>query len=158
MCEFLEEQYPDHGSQLLPADPFQRAKMRISMDFVTTRIIPSFHRFLQFQPDQSSGSIDEVRNEYLKNLKEFALQMDAIGPFFKGKEPTLVDFVLAPWALRNWVFDHFKGGLGIPDDGKGGQDEEVWKRWRSWASAVEGRPSLQQTMSEKEHYLPIYQR
>ena len=158
VCEFLEEQYPDHGSKLLPADPFQRAKMRISIDFVTTRIIPSFHRFLQIQPDQASGSIDEVRNEYLKYLKEFASQMDATGPFFTGKEPTLVDFVLAPWAMRNWVFGHFKGGLGIPDGGKGGEDEEIWKRWRSWASAVQERPSLQQTMSEREHYLPIYQR
>ncbi len=57
-----------------------------------------------------------------------------------------------------WVFDHFKGGLGIPEAGKGGEDEELWNRWRQWSDAVSSRESVVETMSEREHYLPIYQR
>ena len=57
-----------------------------------------------------------------------------------------------------WVFDHFKGGLGVPEAGKGGEDEAVWARWRKWLQAIEQRPSIRETMSEREHYLPIYQR
>jgi glutathione S-transferase len=57
--------------------------------------------------------------------------------------------------MRLWVFDHFKGGLGIPEKGKG---EEVWTRLRIWIEALEQRPSIRDTLSEKEHYLPIYQR
>jgi hypothetical protein len=56
------------------------------------------------------------------------------------------------------VFDHFKGGSGIPDEGKGGEDEEIWKRFRKWLSAVENRKSVKETLSERQHYLPIYQR
>ena len=150
--EFLEEQYPDHDSKLLPPDAFERARMRIWIDFVTTRIIASFHRYLQFQPGQSSGTLEDVRNEYLDNLKQFAAEMDKDGPYFSGREPMLVDFILAPFAIRNWVFDEFKGGLDIPAGGRG------WVRWQKWVDAIEQRDSLRQTTSQKEKYLPIYER
>lgn len=48
ICEFLEDAYPDHGVKLLPADPYLRARIRIWIDFVSTRVVPAFHRFLQF--------------------------------------------------------------------------------------------------------------
>lgn len=156
VCEFLEDAYPNHGIQLLPTSPYDRAHMRIWTDFVTTRVIPKFHAFLQFQPDQ--GSIDTVRSDFLNTLKQFADEMDNSGPFFLGKEPSLVDFCLAPWAVRLWVFDHYKDGLGIPAEGQAGDDENSWSRWRKWLSAIEERPSIHNTTSEREHYLPIYQR
>jgi glutathione S-transferase len=40
--------------------------------------------------------------------------MDPQGPYFLGKEISLVDLIIAPWALRLWVFDQFKGGLSLP--------------------------------------------
>ena len=60
--------------------------------------------------------------------------------------------------MRLWVFDHYKEGLGIPEEGKGGDDEAVWARFRKWLKAIEERPSIRNTLSEKEHYLPIYER
>lgn len=84
--------------------------------------------------------------------------MDPEGPYFLGANPCLTDFTLAPWALRIWVFDHFKGGSGIPEEGQGGDDEKTWARWRKWVKAMEERPSIRDTMSEREHYMPIYQR
>lgn len=60
--------------------------------------------------------------------------------------------------MRLWVFDHYKGGLGLPAEGKGGDDEATWKRFRTWCKALQERPSIKNTMSETEHYLPIYQR
>jgi glutathione S-transferase len=51
ICEFLEEAYPGHGPALLPrGDPYERARCRIWMDFRGKRIVPAFHRFLQWQP------------------------------------------------------------------------------------------------------------
>jgi glutathione S-transferase len=158
ILEFLEDAYPDHAPHLLPTDPYDRARTRIWTDFMTSRIIPAFHRFLQFQPMSNTAGLDEKRQEFLSFLKEFAKEMDPEGPFFLGKEPCLVDFVVAPWAVRLWVFDHFKGGLGIPEPGKGGDDEKVWDRWRAWADAVGQRDSIKNTFSEREHYLPIYKR
>jgi hypothetical protein len=51
-----------------------------------------------------------------------------------------------------------KGGLGVPKEGEGGEDEDVWNRWRSWLNAIQSRKSVQETTSEKEYYLPIYKR
>ncbi|KAK5126434.1 hypothetical protein LTR85_010670 [Meristemomyces frigidus] len=152
ICEFLEDAYPDNGPHLLPKDPFDRARTRIWTDFCTSRIIPSFHRFLQFQPMDDKEGLEEARNEFLSKLKEFAKEMDVEGPFFLGKEPSLMDFVIAPWIMRLWVFDHYKGGLGLP------KDDTAWDRFRKYQKALDERPSIKNTLSEKEHYLPIYQR
>ncbi|EMD00209.1 hypothetical protein BAUCODRAFT_21851 [Baudoinia panamericana UAMH 10762] len=140
ICEFLEDAYPDHGPHLLPEDP---------------RIIPAFHRFLQYQPMEDKEGLKEVREDFLGKLKELAAEMDPNGPFFLGSEPSLIDFVVAPWVMRLWVFDHFKEGLGIPESDA---DDKVWSRFRKWQKALQERPSIHDTTSETEHYLPIYQR
>ena len=158
VCEFLEEAYPDHGSKLLPSDPYERAKTRIWIDFVSTRLIPAFHRFLQHQEGQASVSLEEARSGFLDTLVQFADAMDADGPFFWGTEPSLVDFNIAPFVVRLWLFDHFKGGLGAPAEGKGGEKEKSWARWRKWYSAIQERKSIKETTSDREHYLPIYKR
>lgn len=75
-----------------------------------------------------------------------------MGPYFTGKDPCIVDFILAPWALRIWVFDYFKSGLNIEELGA------MKERWERWVAAIEGRKSILMTLSETEHYLPIYQR
>lgn len=64
----------------------------------------------------------------------------------------MIDLVIAPWAVRIWVFDHFKGGLNLPEG-------EKWvKRWENGLSAVEKRESVVNTTSETDKYLPMYQR
>jgi len=158
ICEFLEEAYPDHTPHLLPKDPYDRARTRIWTDFMTTRIIPAFHRFLQFQPMSDNEGLRQVHEEFVAKLKEFAKEMDREGPFFLGLEPSLVDFVVAPWVMRLWVFDYYKGGSGIPTEGEGGGDQNIWARWRKWVNAVENRKSIRETISDREHYLKIYQR
>lgn len=160
ICEFLQDAYPDHGIKLLPPDPYMRARMRIWVDFVGTRVIPAFHRFLQFQPgQQGEKTIQDVRGEFLNTLTQFAEAMNDKGPFFLGENPTLVDFVMAPWVVRLWAIDHFKeGGLGIPEEGKGGEQEKNWARWKKWSSAIEGRKSIIETTSERNKHLQIYQR
>lgn len=155
VCEYLDETYPDHGPRLLPAHPYERARMRIWIDWITSRFLPSFHRLLQCQ---DAGAMDGARKELAGLVKDFARELDPKGPFFLGEQPALIDFVLAPWAVRMWVFDHFKGGAGLPGPGEGGEDEQLWARWRKWTEAIGERRSVRQTTSEREHYLPIYQR
>lgn len=70
----------------------------------------------------------------------------------------MADIVLAPWAVRHWVFAHFGKDPQIPEPGQGGEDEQIWNRWRTWVKAVEGRESVTKVLSDQEHYLPIYQR
>ncbi len=44
--------------------------------------------------------LEEARKEFLGKWMVFAKEMDESGPFFLGREPSLVDFVVAPWAVR----------------------------------------------------------
>lgn len=92
IMEFLEDISPEHRPKLLPVDPYLRGQARIWIDFVTTRVIPSFHRFLQSQSD----SFDKLRSEFLETLKQFSDAMDGNLPFFLGENASLVDFVMAP--------------------------------------------------------------
>ncbi|KPI44254.1 Glutathione S-transferase omega-1 [Cyphellophora attinorum] len=157
ICDYLDDTFPDKAP-LYPSDAYTKAKLRVSIDFVTSRIIPAYHRFLQHTPDKAY-SLEDARKEFLGHLLTWIKDADPTGPYFAGKEFGMGDVVMAPWALRLWVFDHFKeGGLGMPEEGKGGEDEELWGRWRVWADAVSKRESVKGTMSEREHYLPLYQR
>lgn len=157
ICEFLEEVYSsaEYAPRLLPQDPYEKARCRIWIDFCTSRIIPAFHRFLQFQPPSDKEGLQGVKREFLGHLKDFTKEMHPEGPFFLGSDISMVDLAFAPWAVRLWVFDHYKGGLGIP---QGGGDEKVWARFDKWLQALQKRESVVATTSEREHYLPIYQR
>lgn len=154
ICEFLEETYHSHGPKLLPRDSFDKARARIWIDFVGSRVIPSFFRFLQYSDDTDQG-LQAAREDFHHQLKQFTQAMDETGPFFLGSEISLVDIAIIPWAVRLWVFDHFKGGLKLP---KEGSDAETWSRFDKWLDAVKAVPSVKATTSETEHYLPIYKR
>lgn len=83
-------------------DDYTRARARIWTDYVTTRVIPAFHRLLQFQPSEHEDGerrLDELRGEFRAHLLEFAREMDPEGPFFFGSGLGLVDIVMVPWAV-----------------------------------------------------------
>lgn len=110
---------------------------------------------MQFQEEEE---INKAREEFLGYLKDFTHAMDDEGPYFLGKDFMLPDIAFAPWATRLRLFDEFKGGLGIPEPGQGGEDERIWQRWRKWLDAVQHRSSVQNTLSEREYYLPVEKR
>jgi len=155
--EFLDDAYPDNKPQLLPKDSYDRARTRIWTDFMMSRIIPSVHRFLQFQPMDDKKGQQEVRKEFISNLKQFTEQMAPEGPHFMGEEPCRVDFIVTLFVVRLWVFHHFKEGLVVPEEAQGCQDEHTWT-WRKWLDAIESRKSIKETISDRERYLSIYQR
>ena len=177
IAEYLDEHYCDparHGPRLLPSgtdtlSAYDRARCRLWIDHINSRIVPSFYRFLQHTPEKTY-SVEDARSEFLGHIKTWTremLELDAeredagvpSGPFFLGETFSLVDVTLAPWALRMFLIEHYKpGGVGIPGDGEGGKDEEVWRRWKKWFEAVEGRESVVCTMSEKEKYVDVYKR
>ena len=112
--------------------------------------MPCFHRFLQ----SLSDSFDKDRSDFWDTLKQFSKAMNEDPPFFLGKGPSIVDFVVAPWAVRLWVFDHYKSSLKLPKEGEGGVDKKSWKRWRQWLAAIEERRSVNDTISGYKYLLP----
>ncbi|KAK4103341.1 glutathione S-transferase [Parathielavia hyrcaniae] len=173
ICEYLDEAYADearYGPRLLPAGDgdeevvYQRARSRLWMNHVVTRVVPGFYRLLQHTPEKGY-SIEEAREVFLKGLREFAQEMldspgsGRGGPWFLGERFGLVDVMLAPWAKRLFLIDHYKpGGVGIPKKGERGGDEEVWARWDRWFDAVVERESVKATWSEEDKYIEAYKR
>ncbi|KAH1487925.1 hypothetical protein KXV92_004108 [Aspergillus fumigatus] len=60
ILEYYEEAYPDHQRRLLPGDPYEKARAKVWMDFVTTW-------------------------EFLARLKESTKEMHPGGPTFLGE-------------------------------------------------------------------------
>ncbi|KFG78815.1 putative glutathione-S-transferase theta, GST [Metarhizium anisopliae] len=157
ICEFLDDAYSDeakHGRRLLPSDPYERARARLWIDHVGTRIVPAFYRFLQHTPEKPY-SIEQARAEFHGHIRILTEQMDPDGPWFLGEHLSLVDISLAPWAKRLWLLDHYKsGGLAIPQaDG-----DAIWKRWFKWYHAIVDRQSVKDTWSADERYIIAYKR
>lgn len=164
ICEYLDEVFDDphqNGPDLIPRgkgdEAYLRARCRIWIDHISTRIIPAFYRFMQ-HTDQKPYSLEEARTEFLAHIKTFTKELDPSGPYFLGDRFSMVDIMLAPWLCRMFLFDVYKGGLGIPEEGKGGEDEAVWQRWTKWAQAVGNRESVLDTLSDRHQYVDAYKR
>lgn len=176
ICEYLDEAFADegaHGPRLLPVGDgpgqvFERARCRLWMNHVATRVVPAFYRLLQHTPDKAEP-IEEARAGLLDGLRAFAREMlessdgaragSAEGPWFLGSRFSMVDVMLAPWAKRLWLIDYYKpGGVGIPGKGERGEDEEVWARWERWFEAVVERESVKMTWSDEGKYIEVYKR
>ncbi|KAL6412198.1 glutathione S-transferase [Ilyonectria robusta] len=160
ICEYLDDAYSDkavYGPQLLPSDPYERARCRLWIDHISTRIIPAFYKLLQHTPAKKY-TLDQAREELQSHIRSFVEQMDPQGPFFLGTSFSLVDICLAPWAKRLFLIDHYKdGGHGIPESGSG-EDGDLWARWRKWADATTNRESVTATWSSEERYILAYKR
>jgi len=143
ICEFLEDAYPDRAPHLLPIDPFDRAYVRLWVDHVAKSIIPAFHRVLQAQELEKQKSGLE---EYYTTLRTLADKVK--GPYFLGEQFSLVDVVVAPWVIRDYILKEHRGY----------SREEVGPKWKAWAEQLEKRDSVIKTQSDLEHYEPIYGR
>ncbi|KAI0145145.1 glutathione S-transferase [Xylariaceae sp. FL1272] len=161
ICEYLDEAYGDQNALLprgnAPEQVYERARCRLWIDHIG-KIVSGFYKLLQHTPDKEY-SIEEARTNLQTHIKTFVKEMDDNGPWFLGEKFSLVDVMLAPWAKRLFLIDHYKpGGVGIPAEGHGGEDEETWKRWRVWFDAITTRKSVLDTWSADEMYIQAYKR
>lgn len=159
LCEYLDEEYSDqgqYGPRLLPEDVYERARCRLWIDHISSRIVPGFYKVIQHTPDKAY-SIEDARRDFLGNIKMLVKEMDPEGPWFLGQQFSLVDVMLAPWAKRLFLIDHYKpGGVGIEQEKS--KDAETWTRWQTWFDAVGARPSVLDTWSDDQQYIEAYRR
>ncbi|OCH86631.1 glutathione-S-transferase [Obba rivulosa] len=143
LCEFLEDAYPNHTPHLLPTDPFERGYARLWIDFVCKSAVPSIQRLVQAQePDKQRAALEDT----LKALRTFTENIK--GPWFLGEQFSLVDIVLAPWIIRDYIMENHRGY----------SREAVGASWKEYAERLEKRESVLKTQSDEEHYVQIYQR
>ncbi|EKM53398.1 uncharacterized protein PHACADRAFT_175813 [Phanerochaete carnosa HHB-10118-sp] len=143
LCEFLEDAYPNHKPNLLPADPVERTYARIWIDFITKNIVPNFMRLVQAQTADKQAA---AREDFTKALRTYAEKVK--GPYFLGEEFSLVDVAIAPWIVREWIIQ----------ENRGYDRAAVGEAWKTYADTVAQRDSIRRTESEKQHFTDIYGR
>lgn len=132
ICEFLEDAFPTPSPHLLPANPFDRALVRLWTDHVNKQIVPAYMRLIQAQGAEKQGALLEELNKALRTLCG-----QVKGPYFFGEEFTLVDVALAPWVMRDWVVAEHRGY----------SREAVGSGWVEYAARLETRESVLKTQS-----------
>ncbi|RDB24896.1 putative glutathione S-transferase [Hypsizygus marmoreus] len=143
ICELLEEAYPDHKPDILPSDPGSRAIARIWVDHITKAVVPAFGRLVQAQTKEKQ---DEARQDVYTALRKFANEIK--GPYFLGEEFSLVDIAIAPWIVRDYVIQEYRGF----------RRADVSEAWENYAKLVEKRQSVVETQSERKYLNDIYGR
>eukprot|EP00850_Spirogloea_muscicola_P003324 SM000013S26493 [mRNA] locus=s13:721894:723143:+ [translate_table: standard] len=148
LMEYIDEAF--EGRRLLPHEPFSRAVARIWMDYVNKKVVPTFYRFLQFQDAEKQAEAGRELLQHYKELSAAMLELDPEGPYFMGKDFTLADVVLTPWAVRDHVLMHYRG-FRVPETTE-------FQRFNLWLAAVKERPSVRATLADPERLQATYQR
>ncbi|MCJ1312960.1 hypothetical protein MMC25_006636 [Agyrium rufum] len=145
IMEYLEDL--NIGEPLLPpGDAKRRAYLRLWADHVNRRILPSFYSYLQAQDEADQISHGKELEAQVRKLVEAA---DPEGPFFNGRQLSLVDVNVAPWFLR--MQRVLKPYRGWPDPDEG-------SRFKLWLDALEENTDVKNTVSEDVLYLDSYER
>jgi len=87
--EYLDELYGKQGHSLLPADPYQKARMKILMEAFGSKIIPKHFRL------SSSEDKAKLLEEFHNDLKTFEENLS--GRYFGGDEPSMLDYHMWPF-------------------------------------------------------------
>ena len=106
--------------------------------------MPTFYDMLKAHQIEDMAARSQAADRLRLDLYAIANHADEEGPFFVGTSLSLVDILLAPFALRlprileplcGWTFSH------------------EGSRWSRWVEALENDAHVKATLSEDELYL-----
>ena len=145
--EYINEAW-ETGKDLLPTDPYERARVRILCDHIGKKIVPPFYALLMKKSEPERDMAKQNIESSLKSLFEEVEIQD--GPFFGGKSLNMVDIMLFPFAYRfQLIFPHYRE-YRPPVEGL--------ERYYKWYAAVSQCESVKKTMPEDEKLIEIYKR
>ncbi|KAK4197468.1 putative glutathione S-transferase [Triangularia verruculosa] len=137
ILEYLEEDRPT--LPLLPTIPRLKANCRLWIEFINSRIVPSFYLVLSATEEEAKRRAAEKLQRDIAELVQAAED----GPYFLGDHFSLVDIQLAPFAIRlPYLLRQVPGWVPPPPE----------SRWRKWLDALEQNEFVKNTTSKPELY------
>jgi glutathione S-transferase len=130
ICEYIED--TQGGAKLHPRDPLQRAQHRAWMEFGSTILSE-----LWGLETTSDPAVFEAKSKAVAAKFAQVEHTLGAGPFFAGKDFSLVDAVFAPIFRYFDVFDRLTDLAVFADTPK----------LRTWRKELAGRPSVQSAVS-----------
>ncbi len=145
--EYLDETFPD--PPLMPADPIGRAQARIWIDYCTNHYLPAVYhlRVNHDNPEKLQQGLGKLKESFLFMEYEGMRKLSA-GPYWMGKQPTLVDFQFMPFLERFPCYEEVWGAK-IPAE---------CTRFHGWLAAMRERPSFKATSHNVEHHLRYFRK
>jgi glutathione S-transferase len=146
ILEYLDETFPE--PRLMPADPTDRATVRLWIDFANTRLFAPTHRLI-FERDEEQRRIQVRQMEgAVGHLEHEGLCRRDNGPYLLGEQFTLADIALYPWFEQLATFERFST-FRMPPKFIG---------VRAWMAAVAARPAVKQCSQADDWYEANYRR
>jgi glutathione S-transferase len=125
------------GKLVKRQDPYEVARQQIWCSHCTDRVQKKYYQALVAQDKETEQAFVE---DFLKECRALAKAMSDDGPYFNGKEFSMVDVALAPfWQRIRTVGPHYFG-LTFP------MEEPEFQRLDKWWKAVSERPSVANTI------------
>ena len=84
------------SNQMLPADPIERSVCRSWTEYAST-LLGQITAMLALEDEKA---FQKAKPDFIKNLKRLEDQLEGRGPFFSGKQFTLIDSTYAPLFMR----------------------------------------------------------
>ena len=126
------------AGKLIPRhDPYKVARQQIWCDHCTNRVQKKYYQALVADDKKVE---EECVQELYKECRALAGAMSNEGPFFDGKDLTMVDVALAPFWQRILTVGPFYFGLTLP------KGEESFQRLETWWKACREHPSIRATI------------
>jgi glutathione S-transferase len=142
ICEFLDEifQLP----QLMPAEPLQRAQVRMWVRFADARLYPNTQHLLYAAPAAERPRYALALQEDLRHMDEYLSRHK--GPYWLGEQFSHLDATFLPWFEQSIAIERFRGFTW---------PENLLALWR-WHARVAARPSVRAVGRPPEFYERAY--
>jgi glutathione S-transferase len=140
--QYLDEAFPE--PPLMPPDPLGRAQARIWMDYCETRFLTTTHRLMTEAGDPGRRAANvEALAEVLRFMEFEGLRRLGDGPWFMGRQLTLVDLQFSPFFERFGTYVEMAGAIW-PED---------CTRLREWFTHVQELPSYRATAHDTAFHI-----
>ena len=139
----LDGMFPGTPS-LFSTNADKKAEQVHWIDHINNNIVPYLYRYLKAYVEGKER--DESEQKLLTGLSVFSKAIDREGPYFSGKDVSVVDFSFIPFAYRiNLLLGHYRD-LKLPVAG------ENWERYHQWYETMLERPEFKVTSIDLPDY------
>ena len=126
ILEYLDGEWQQQTTLILPAKPYEKSRVRAVCDVITKRVIANYYTARSCQsPSEAKSAVVKMLQGI---LQVFSLTTEDDGCFLMGDKLGLADILLAPFAQRICVALKSQLHLNVPTCSK---FEPFWSWWNS---------------------------